>query len=237
LLATLDHKAMIVRDLGLDLFIPLHFDAAFAEVEASEFIEKLMAANVQTIAVGEDWRFGHNRSGDVPFLKKEAQARGFHLEAVAPVMYDGDRVSSTRIRQAIRDGNLDAAAAMLGRHYSVTGKVIKGDQLGRTIGFPTANIETGDSQLPPKGVWAVKVDDDQGGEFMGVANLGVRPTVGGQDDLLEVHIFDFVGDLYGAELDVRFEYFLRPERKFPSVDALCAQIEVDANQARKFLGC
>ncbi len=235
LLATLDHKAMIVKDLGLDLFVPLHFDAAFAELEATDFIEQLMAANVKTIAVGEDWRFGHNRSGDVPFLKKEARVRDFHLEAVPPVMFEGDRVSSTRIRQAIRDGNLDAAAAMLGRHYSVTGKVVQGEELGRTIGFPTANIETGDSQLPPKGVWAVKVSGDQGVDLDGVANLGVRPTVGGNGELLEVHLFDFVGDLYGSELDVRFEKYLRPERKFPSLEALQAQIEADAAEARAFL--
>ncbi|MGL4401574.1 MAG: riboflavin kinase, partial [Luteolibacter sp.] len=149
LLGTLGHKARVVADLGVKLFIPLHFDHEFAKMEASEFLEKLMVAPVRTIAVGEDWRFGHHRSGDVPFLENEATARGFKLEAVPPVMHDGDRISSTRIRQAIRDGNLDDAEIMLGRSYAVTGTVVEGNQLGRTIDFPTANLATGEAQLPP----------------------------------------------------------------------------------------
>ncbi len=232
LLATLDHKGEIVRDLGVRLFIPLHFDMDFAKMEASDFIERLMAAPVRTIAVGEDWRFGHNRSGDVPFLTQEAAKRGFHLEAVPPVMCDGDRISSTRIRQAIGDGNLAAAARMLGRPYSVSGTVVPGDQLGRTIGFPTANLQTGDTQLPPDGVWAVRVSDPDGQLWDGVANLGTRPTVGGQKRLLEVHVFDFSGDLYGRALDVRFTKHLRPEQKFESLEMLRAQIEQDAHAAR-----
>lgn len=234
LLETLDHKAKIVSDLGLGLFIPLHFDATMAAMEASEFIEQLTAANVRTIAVGEDWRFGHNRSGDVPFLMREAEKRGFHLEAVPPVMFDGDRISSTRIRQAIHDGNLGDAASMLGRPYSVSGKVMQGDQLGRTLGFPTANIATGDVQLPPDGVWAVRVSDGGANQWNGVANLGVRPTVGGEKRLLEVHLFGFSGDLYGRNLDVRFEKHLRREMKFPSLDELRFQIEKDGMEAREF---
>ena len=140
LLETLAHKERIARDLGIQVFIALHFDAALAAMEAGEFIESLTRAPVRTLAVGEDWRFGHNRSGDVPLLRREAQNRGFHLEALPPVMFEGERISSTRIRQAIRDGNLDAAAHMLGRPYGVSGKVVPGDQLGRTLGFPTANL-------------------------------------------------------------------------------------------------
>lgn len=232
LLETLDHKACLVAGLGLGIFIPLHFDMKMAAMEASEFIGKLAAASVKTIAVGEDWRFGHNRGGDVNFLRNEAETRGFHLEAVPPVMFDGDRISSTRIRQAIHDGNLAEAARMLGRPYAVSGKVVRGDQLGRTIGFPTANIATGNVQLPPDGVWAVKVSDSTGNLRPGVANLGVRPTVGGGKRLLEVHLFDFIGELYDHLLDVRFEKFLRPEMKFNSVEALRKQIEKDAGIAR-----
>lgn len=235
LLATLDHKADIVRELGVGLFIPLHFDAAFALMEASTFLEKLNAAHIRTIAVGEDWRFGHNRSGDVPFLEREAKSRGFHLEAVSPVMFDGDRVSSTRIRQAIRDGNLEAAQQMLGRPYSVIGEVVEGKKLGRTIGFPTANIATGDAQLPPDGVWAVNAQVAGGGEMGGVANLGIRPTVDGSARSLEVHLFDFTGDLYGQELEIQFEKHLRAEIKFPSLDALRTQIQKDADEARALL--
>ncbi|MGL5017813.1 MAG: bifunctional riboflavin kinase/FAD synthetase [Luteolibacter sp.] len=233
LLGTLDHKARVVADLGLKLFIPLHFDHEFAKMGASEFLEKLMAAPVRTIAVGEDWRFGHHRSGDVPFLEKEAAARGFHLEAVPPVMHDGDRISSTRIRQAIRDGNLGDAEIMLGRPYAVTGTVVMGNQLGRTLDFPTANLATGEAQLPPDGVWAVRAILPEGRKLEGVANLGVRPTLDGTHRSLEVHLFDFSGDLYGQELEIRFVDYLRAEVKFPSLDALRTQIQQDAAKAKE----
>ena len=235
LLETLDHKARVMENLGVQLFIPLHFDLEFARMEASEFIKNLTAAPVKTIAVGEDWRFGHHRSGDVNFLTQEAAARGFKLEAVAPVMHDGERISSTRIRQAIRDGNLNAAQQMLGRPYAVVGKVITGKQLGRTLGFPTANLATGAAQLPPDGVWAVRAFLQDGRDLAGVANLGMRPTVGGDSHSLEVHLLDFSGDLYGQELEIRFQKHLRPEIQFPSVEALRLQIQQDTDDARKIL--
>ena len=236
LLETLEHKIKAADEYGVQLFIPLHFDLEVAKMEAAEFIDQLMAAPVRTIAVGEDWRFGHNRSGDVTFLTKEAAKRGFKLEAVPPVMHDGERVSSTRIRQAIRDGNLDAAAQMLGRPYAVCGTVVEGRKLGRSIGFPTANLATGDAQLPPDGVWAVRVQIPAGGDLRGVANLGVRPTVDGEARTLEVHLFDFSENLYGQELEVRFQKHLRDEIKFPSLDSLRAQIQRDATEAQEFLG-
>ena len=235
LLETLDHKARVVSDLGVKLFIPLHFDMEFAKMEASEFIAQLMAAPVRTIAVGEDWRFGRNRGGDVTFLKKEAARHGFKLDAVAPVMHDGERISSTRIRQAIRDGNLGAAQQMLGRPYTVCGTVVEGEKRGRMIGFPTANLATGDAQLPPDGVWAVWALLPDGRCQAGVANLGLRPTVAGDTRTLEVHLFDFSADLYGRELEISFQKFLRPEIKFPSIDALRLQIQRDANEAKKAL--
>ncbi len=236
LLETLDHKARVVGDLGVQLFIPLHFDMELAKMEASEFIAQLTAAPVRTIAVGEDWRFGHHRSGDVTFLEQEAARRGFKLEAVPPVMHDGDRISSTRIRQAIRDGNLDAADQMLGRPYTVNGTVVEGRKLGRTIGFPTANLNTGEAQLPPDGVWAVRALLPDGRLLAGVANLGMRPTIGGTARSLEVHLFDFSGDLYGESLEIRFVRHLRPEIKFPSLDELCLQIQRDAQAARELFG-
>lgn len=232
LLETLDHKARVVGDLGVQLFIPLHFDMDLAKMEASEFIAQLTAAPVRTIAVGEDWRFGHHRSGDVTFLEQEAERRGFKLEAVPPVMHDGERVSSTRIRQAIRDGNLDAAEQMLGRPYTVSGTVVEGKKLGRTIGFPTANLATGEAQLPIDGVWAVRVRLAEGHDLSGVANLGMRPTVHGDTRVFEVHLFDFSEDLYGKDLEIRFHNYLRHELKFPSIDALRTQIQRDADEAR-----
>jgi riboflavin kinase / FMN adenylyltransferase len=235
LLATLAHKAKIVSDLGIGLFAPLHFDAGFAAMEASEFIERLAMAPLRTITVGEDWRFGRNRGGDVTLLRIEAEKLGFQLEAVPPVMFDGDRVSSTRIRQAIRDGNLDAAAGMLGRPYGICGIVSQGRQLGRTLGFPTANLPVHDVQTPPDGVWAVRVSETGGTEWGGVANLGVRPTVDGENRILEVHLFDFSGDLYGQEIEVRFVKNIRAEMKFPTLEALRARIETDAATARLIL--
>ena len=234
LLETIEHKARAVADYGVQLFIPLHFDAEVAKMEASDFIAQLMAAPVRTIAVGEDWRFGHNRSGDVTFLADEAARRGFKLEAVPPVMHDGERVSSTRIRQAVRDGNLEAAEQMLGRPYAVCGPVVEGKKLGRTIGFPTANLATGDAQLPPDGVWAVQVKLPIDSDLQGVANLGMRPTVSGEMRTLEVHLFDFSGDLYGQPLEIRFRHHLRPEIQFPSFEALRVQIQRDAQRAREF---
>lgn len=234
LLETLEHKARAVADYGVQLFIPLHFDAEVAKMEASEFIAQLMAAPVRTIAVGEDWRFGHNRSGDVTFLADEAARLRFKLEAVPPVMHDGERISSTRIRQAVRDGNLEAAEQMLGRPYAVRGPVVEGKKLGRTIGFSTANLATGDAQLPPDGVWAVQARLPNGSDLPAVANLGMRPTVGGETRTLEVHLFDFSGDLYGQPLEIRFRHHLRPEIQFPSFEALRVQIQRDAQQAREF---
>ncbi len=235
LLETLAHKARVVGDLGIGLFIPLHFDLEFARMEASEFIARLMVAPVRTLAVGEDWRFGHHRSGDVAFLETEAARYGFKLESVAPVMHDGERISSTRIRQAIRDGNLMAAEQMLGRPYTVGGTVIEGKKLGRTLGFPTANLATGEAQLPPDGVWAVRAILVDTRQFAAVANLGTRPTVEGKTHSLEVHLLDFSADLYGQEMEIRFEKHLRPEFKFPSIDALRLQIQQDANAAKEFL--
>lgn len=234
LLETLRHKERVVAELGVELFIPLHFDLEIARMSATDFISRLMAAPVRTIAVGEDWRFGQNRGGDVTFLAAEEFRRGFTLEAVPPVMHDGDRVSSTRIRQAIRDGNLPDAEAMLGRPYTVTGTVVEGKKLGRTIGFPTANLATGRLQLPPDGVWAVQASVGSGEIVTGVANLGVRPTVDGHHRALEIHLFDLNADLYGQELEIRFFEHLREERKFASLEALRTQIQRDAESARGF---
>lgn len=228
LLATLDEKAAVVKSLGIDGLLVVRFDKDFAEMSAGDFIRKLTAGNVASIAVGEDWRFGRKRLGDVVMLRQFGAEFGFKLEAVPPVMWDGERISSTRIRQAIRDGNFDAAENMLGRPYEVTGTVIEGRKLGRQIGFPTANLSPGDLQIPQDGVWAVTVD----GARKGIANLGMRPTVCGTEKLLEVHLFDFSGDLYGRNLRVRFDRFIRPEKKFSSVVELKAQIAKDVNSAK-----
>lgn len=228
LLATLDEKAAVVKALGVDGVLVIRFDAEFAKMGAEEFVRKICTGNVASVAVGEDWRFGSGRSGDVDMLRRMGGELGFELQAVPPVMRDGERISSTRIRQAIRDGNFNTVEKMLGRPYEVSGTVIEGRKLGRELGFPTANVRLGDLQAPKDGVWAVEVD----GRYRGVANLGMRPTVGGDEKLLEVHIFDFSGDLYGKTLRVKFLRFLRGERKFSSIEELREQIAKDAADAR-----
>ena len=235
-LTTLAHKSHIVGNLGVGLFVPLHFDAELAQLEAEDFFNQLVAAPIGTLVVGEDWRFGRGRHGDVDFLRARAAGAGFVLETVPPVMVDGERVSSTRIRQAIRDGSLDAAARMLGRPYAVSGCVVEGRKLGRQLGFPTANVAIGEELTPPDGVWAVRVTLAAGERLPGVANLGVRPTVDGATKLLEVHVFDFSADLYGSVIEVEFVRFLRPEQRFANLELLREQIQADAAAARQCLG-
>lgn len=234
LLASLDHKATILAPLGVDLLLAVPFDEERARVEAVDFVQELVDAGTRTIAAGEDWRFGYKREGDRNLLGALAPQLGFRFEAVPPVMIDGERVSSTRIRQAVRDGNLVAAAVMLGRPYTVAGRVIEGQQLGRQLGFPTANLERGEEQYPPDGVWAVRAWV-HGEVHAGVANLGVRPTVPGADRSLEVHFLDGFHDLYGEMLEVEFAEHLRAEQKFDSLDALKEQISRDVAAARVVL--
>jgi riboflavin kinase/FMN adenylyltransferase len=235
LLATLEHKARIVAKCGVGLFIPLRFDAAFALMEATEFLDLLLVAPIHTIAVGEDWRFGRDRRGDADLLRQRTASAGIALAAVPTVMMDGERVSSTRIRQAIRDGSLAAAARMLGRPYSLSGIVTEGRKLARKLGFPTANVAIGAVLAPPDGVWAVRVSIAGGEPRPGIANLGVRPTVDGSVRVLEVHLYDFSGDLYGREIEVEFVHYQRPEMKFESLDLLGAQIAEDVRQVRQWL--
>jgi riboflavin kinase/FMN adenylyltransferase len=235
LLADLDHKSEVIRKLGVDLFVPLRFDPALAALDAADFIRQLAAAPVRTIAVGEDWRFGRGRVGDVALLRAHGEAAGFATVAVPMVTLDGERVSSTRIRQAVRDGALAAAAAMLGRPYTLRGTVRPGRRLAHQLGFPTANIDPGAMVVPPDGVWAARVSCGGNESLAAVANLGMRPTVDGRTRVLEVHLFDFDDDLYGRTLEVEFVRHLRPEIRFASLDDLKDQIAADAALARQWL--
>lgn len=233
LLASLDHKARLLEKIHVDALLALPFTREFAQISATDFIESLVRhQHVATIAVGEDWRFGKGREGDVSFLRRIGEKLGFQVIALPPVMHQGERISSTRIRQSIRDGAMANAAEMLGRPYGIEGLVVKGQQLGRTLGFPTANIALGEEQLPPDGVWAVRGHGD-GHAWQGVANLGNRPTVDGLTRVFEVHLFDHDSDLYGKMLEVEFVKHLRPEQKFPSLDALREQITKDVTDARE----
>jgi riboflavin kinase/FMN adenylyltransferase len=234
LLASVEHKQEILGELGVDVLVVVPFNPEFARTEPAEFVGALnkAAKDLRMLAVGEDWKFGRGRGGDVSFLRREGARHGFDVVAVPPVMMDGERVSSTRIRQAIRDGNMEAAARMLGRRDSVVGKVVEGRRLGHTIGFPTVNLAIGEEQMPPDGVWTVRVKAANQWH-PGVANLGRRPTVGGDLRTLEAHLLDFSGNLYGKTIEVEFGQKLRNEQKFSSIKELRQQIHQDIEAARK----
>lgn len=230
ILASIGHKEELLDDLGVDFVCVVEFTLDFAQLEASDFVSQLAehCCGLKTIAVGEDWIFGKGRGGNVSKLREWGATHGFTVCAASPVMLDGERVSSTRVRQAVRDGNLDAVSRMLGRPYDVVGTVVEGRKLARQLGFPTANLVVHNEQLPPDGVWSLKVEID-GQHYSAIGNLGRRPTVEheGARRLLEVHVFDFNGDLYGRTLDAEFVDYIRKEQKFDTVEALKAQIEKD----------
>ncbi len=240
ILASLNHKRELLAGLGVGVMVVVPFTREFAGCEAEVFLRDLLesAPCLRTLAVGEDWKFGKRRAGDVALLEKFGAAHGVDILAAPAVMLDGERVSSTRIRQAIRDGNMDAARRMLGREYTVLGTVVKGRQLGRTIGFPTANLRVHNEQLPADGVWAVEVTLENGEVVCGAGNLGVRPTVEGEEGrrMLEIHLLDYSGDLYGTMMEVRFLKFVREERGFDSLDGLKAQIAEDVLVCERWCG-
>ncbi len=244
-LTSLRAKAHALQELGVDHLFVLHFDRAFSLRPAEAFVEEILVADLAArhVVVGWDFCFGHKRQGNVALLKSMGAKLGFGLTAVDPVMTGTGAVySSSIIRQQLRDAQPSEAAALLGRPWEIEGRVEKGDQRGRTIGFPTANIALGDYLAPAPGVYAVYAGRDPGVEHgeetlwtPAVANLGHRPTVAGEDLRLEVHLFDFAGDLYGETLRVRLIDYLRPEKKFDGLDALQAQIALDCDQAREIL--
>jgi riboflavin kinase/FMN adenylyltransferase len=237
LLTSTAHKARLIEAVGLPYLLVVHFDEGFSAQPPEEFVREIAGAcgALRQICVGEDWVFGAKRAGNVALLDKLGAELGFTVNAVKSVKAASQVVSSTRIREAVASGALDLANELLGRAYTILGSVEPGDQLGRTIGFPTANLRAHAEQFPPNGVYAVRVALD-GETRNGVANIGYRPTVAeGVERKLEVHLFDFAGDLYGRDLEVEFVKFLRPEQKFAGVEELQAQISRDAALAREVL--
>jgi riboflavin kinase / FMN adenylyltransferase len=235
-------KSRLVEGLGVDLLFTLHFDLAFAARSAEEFIAGVLLERLgaRHVVVGYDFVFGNQRRGDAVLLAERGAALGFGVGIVEPVQAEeGAAYSSTRIREHLVAGRPREAAALLGRFWEIDGRVERGDERGRTIGFPTANILLHDYLRPAAGVYAVRAGIEEGGKTVwrdAVANFGTRPTFGGTDLRLEVHIFDFTGDLYGRHLRVALVEHLRPERKFSGIDALKAQIGADAQRARAVLG-
>ncbi len=237
LLTSTPHKVALIGALGCQYLLQVNFDEAFAAQPPEVFIEALAAAaDVRLICVGRDWAFGKNRAGNVAMLKELGGRLGFETVEIPAVAVEDEVISSTRIRRAVEEGDFATARKFLGREYTILGTVRHGAGLGGKIGFPTANLAAHSEQFPPNGVYAVRLLL-RGVWHKGVANVGVRPTVANAGErLLETHIFDFQGDCYGEDVEVRFEHFLRPEQKFGSVDELIKQIGSDAAQARELLG-
>jgi len=226
-------------EAGIDRVLLLRFNAALAAMSAQDFISHVLVARVSArqVWVGEGFRFGHARGGDLKLLQQVGEQLGFSAHALAPVVLDGERISSSAIRDALAGGSFEIAARWLGRPFAIGGHVARGQQLGRKLGYPTANLHLGRRTSPVEGIFAVRVAGVREALMPGVASLGVRPTVNGREPLLEAHLFDFDGDLYGKRIEVEFVEKLRDEEKFPDLDAMVKQIDRDASAARKILGC
>ncbi|HHH13427.1 MAG TPA: bifunctional riboflavin kinase/FAD synthetase [Thiolapillus brandeum] len=238
-LTRLREKLDRIRRCGIDRVLLLEFNRPLAETAPEAFIEEVLVRGlaIRHLYVGDDFRFGRNRAGDFHLLKEAGNGAGFDVESLPTVELDACRISSTRIREALMAGDLATAEACLGRPYQIFGRVSRGHQRGRTIGFPTLNVPLHRRVSPLQGVFAVTVQGLGDGDIPGVANIGVRPTVAGDErPLLEVHLFDFDRQVYGAHVGVTFLRFLREERKFDSFDRLRRQIELDAAEARRFHG-
>lgn len=248
LLTSTPHKRRCFAALGATHCLTLPFDAEFSVTSAEEFIVGLARAGrpLREICVGFNWSFGRGRAGNLELLNRLGERYGFAVVGLPSVSVDGEAVSSTRIRHAVERGDLAAAARMLGREYTILGTVVRGQQLGRQLGFPTANLAAHNEQFPPDGVWAVEASLPNGEPpqqeekprlHPGIVNLGFRPTVTqpGGERLLELHLFDFDSDLYGQDVEVVFRSFLRPEQKFKGVDELRAQIARDVAEAKQRL--
>ncbi|PKM36056.1 MAG: bifunctional riboflavin kinase/FAD synthetase [Gammaproteobacteria bacterium HGW-Gammaproteobacteria-10] len=222
----------------IDRVLILRFNRYFADLEAEAFIEDILLKrlNVKYLVVGDDFHFGKARRGNFAMLKEKGLEFGFQVEDTPSYQLDGHRVSSTMIRDALGEGDLDYAASMLGRSYSVCGRVAYGDKIGRTIGFPTANIQLSRKNTPIEGVFAVVMTGINGRKIPGIANVGTRPTVGDDSKvILETHLFDFNRDIYGHYVEVHFKKKIRNEMRFPSLDELKAQIANDVAEAKKIL--
>jgi riboflavin kinase/FMN adenylyltransferase len=237
-LTTLDQRQELFAAAGADAMLVFHFDAAMAAMPATQWIEQMLAAHLGAAGVvtGEDFTFGKGRSGNPALLAQHGAQLGIAAQTVGAVHDAEGPISSSRIRDALKAGDCQTATRLLTRPYTIRGVVQPGDKLGRTIGFPTANLPLGNYLRPRYGIYAVRGRLPDGRVLNGAANLGVRPSFDPPKELLEPHFFDFAEDLYGQEIDVSLEAFIRPEAKYDNLDALVAQIALDCDRAREILG-
>jgi riboflavin kinase / FMN adenylyltransferase len=237
LLTATTHKIALIRRLGVRHLLIITFDRQFAATEPEDFVQQLVEHSkpLREICVGHEWSFGKNRRGNLQLLTKLGAKFDFNVIGIRPVTVNREIVSSTTIRRAVAAGDLKKAAAMLGREYTILGTIVHGDDLGKKIGFPTANLSAHSEQFPPNGVYFAEAKLE-GVIYPGVVNLGYRPTIssGKSERVLEIHLLDFNREIYGRDLELRFVRYLRPEKKFENVDALVRQIERDVQQARGF---
>ena len=237
LLTATEHKIRLIRDLGVRQLLIIKFDKAFAATAPEDFVQQLVTHSkpLREICVGHEWSFGKGRRGNLALLRKLGSQFDFEVIGIPAVTVGNNKpVSSTAIRHAVEAGDLAKAAEMLGREYTILGTVVRGEHLGKKIGFPTANLSAHNEQFPPNGVYFAQATLN-GAVYPGVVNLGYRPTVssGKSERVLEIYLLDFDRDIYGKDVEVRFVRYLRPEQKFENLDALARQIELDVQQARK----
>lgn len=235
LLSSFEEKVELLEQFGVDHLITIPFTHEFSQMSSQDFIENILVQKIKTkkLIIGYDHKFGKNREGSFDYLQSHSDQFSFEMEEISRQEIDAIGISSTKIRKALEEGDLETASGHLGRAYELTGLVVKGKQIGRSIGFPTANIQVqNDYKLIPKeGVYGVEVEVD-GVYFLGMLNIGSRPTVDGNQQSIEAHLFDFEGDLYDKKLKVKFKYFLREEQKFENLAALKAQLIVDRSTVK-----
>lgn len=238
LLTTLEERAELLAALGLDVLIVVPFTPTLARAPAAEFVGTLLRhLHLAALWGGPDLALGHRREGDVPFLRRLGAERGFAVHVVEPLMWEGDLVSSSRVRAALQAGDIAQAIGCLGRPYRLAGTVVHGDGRGRSLGIPTANLALPPEQLvPASGIYACLAHTERAGTHPAAVNIGTRPTFDGHDVIVEAHLIDFEADLYDQTLALGFFARLRDEVAFPSVDALMAQMQKDIAQARDLLG-
>ncbi|MCE5322500.1 bifunctional riboflavin kinase/FAD synthetase [bacterium] len=232
---SLDQRIELIEEMGVDEVIVAEFDHTLANLTREDFVDKILLKTLQTrqIVIGSNFRFGKDRAGDIRYLNEISSDTGIGITAVSAVIVDGGPASSTRIRALISRGDMPGATKLLGRPFALRGEVVTGEQIGRTLGFPTANIRTAPRQIiPARGVYAVE-STISNTTYAGVCNIGSRPTFGGDNTTVEVHFSDFVGDLYGKKLDITFLRRMRDEITFDSPEKLVEQIRMDIEKARE----